>query len=109
MTSFDPTVTPFASDEDDNRIPLLIEAYRWRNSHFPSLLSLISTQVRARNTIFAEVLGARGVPVADIYDLSLAAAHDRSLVAADNLHPSGRQYTLWLDRIVPVVQDLLEL
>jgi lysophospholipase L1-like esterase len=109
VTSFDPTVTPFASDEEDDRIPILIEAYRWRDSGFPSLLRLISTQVRARNMIFAEVLGARGIPVADIYDVSLAAAHDRSLVAADNLHPSGRQYTLWLDRIVPVVRELLDL
>jgi lysophospholipase L1-like esterase len=59
--------------------------------------------------IFAEVLCAREIPVADIHDVSLAAAHDPSLVAADNLHPSGRQYTLWLDRIVPVVRELLDL
>lgn len=109
VTSADPTVTPFVSDEEDGRIPFLIEAYRWRDSEFPALLGLIATQVRARNMIFAEVLGAREIPVADIHDVSLAAAHDPSLVAADNLHPSGRQYTLWLDRIVPVVRELLDL
>ncbi|HEX3264212.1 MAG TPA: hypothetical protein VHR16_00970 [Candidatus Limnocylindrales bacterium] len=102
-------MTPFASDQSDERVPFLIASYRWRDSELVSLLSLISTQVRVRNAIFAEVLGARSIPVADIYDLSLAAAHDRSLVAADNLHPSGRQYTLWLDRIVPVVRELLGL
>lgn len=109
VTSADLTVTPFASDEDDERIPFLIDAYGWRDSQFPALLSLISTQVRARNTFFAEVLGAREIPVADIHDVSLDAAHDRSLVAADNMHPSGRQYILWLDRIVPVVRNLLGL
>jgi len=109
VTGPDAAVTPFALDEHDRRIPLLIDAYRWRDSELPSLLKLWSTQIRARNILFAEVLGARGIPVADIYDLSLDAAHDRSLVAKDNLHPSGRQYTLWLDRIVPVVRDLLEL
>jgi len=109
VTSADLAVTPFASDERDDRVRFLIDAYGWRVSELPSLLSLISTQVRARNLILAQVLGARGVPVADIHDLSLRAAHDRSLVATDNMHPSGRQYTLWLDRIVPVARNVLGL
>lgn len=107
VTIPDLTVTPFVSDEDDDRIPFLIEAYAWRVSEFPALLSLISTQIRVRNQIFAEILGGRGIPCADVHDLSLDAAHDRSLVSEDNLHPSGRQYTLWLARIVPVVRALL--
>jgi acyl-CoA thioesterase I len=68
-----------------------------------------SRQLRARNVLFAAVLADRAVPVADIHDVSLRAATDRSLVAADGLHPSGRQYALWLDRIVPVVAGLLAL
>ena len=32
---------------------------------------------------------------------------DRSLVAADGLHPSGAQYALWVERIRPVVEGLL--
>jgi lysophospholipase L1-like esterase len=51
--------------------------------------------------------GERGVPFVDIFDISLGAAADRSLVADDGLHPSGRQYALWVDRISPVVARLI--
>ena len=51
--------------------------------------------------------GARGIAYVDIFDLSLRAADDRSLVADDGLHPSGSQYALWVERIQPVVERLL--
>jgi len=87
VTSPDYTVTPAGADYGDPRVR--------------------GPELRARNELFSAVLGARGVPVADIHDISLRAAGDRSLVARDGLHPSGRQYGLWLDRIVPVVEGLL--
>jgi acyl-CoA thioesterase-1 len=62
--------------------------------------------VRAHVTM-DEVAGSRGVAVVDILDLSQRAATDRSLVAADGLHPSGAQYALWVERIAPVVRELL--
>jgi lysophospholipase L1-like esterase len=43
----------------------------------------------------------------DIFDLSLRAAGDHSLVADDGLHPSGAQYGLWVERIAPVVARLI--
>jgi lysophospholipase L1-like esterase len=67
-----------------------------------------SAAVRASNAINIELAGARGIAVVDIYDLSLRAATDRSLVATDGLHPSGAQYALWVTRIAPVIQELLE-
>jgi lysophospholipase L1-like esterase len=45
----------------------------------------------------------RGIPFVDIFDVSLEAARDRSLVAEDGLHPSGTQYARGVDRIAPVV------
>ena len=66
-----------------------------------------AAEIQARNELFSSTLAARGIPVADIYDISLRAATDRSLVARDGLHPSGLQYGLWLDRIVPMVERLL--
>jgi acyl-CoA thioesterase-1 len=63
--------------------------------------------IRANNTILREVASARGIAFVDIHDLSLRAATDRTLVAADGLHPSGRQYALWVERIAPVVGTLL--
>jgi lysophospholipase L1-like esterase len=62
--------------------------------------------VRANGTMNA-VAGARGISVVDIFDLSQRAATDRTLVAADGLHPSGAQYTLWVERITLAVRELL--
>ena len=62
--------------------------------------------VRASGTM-KKVAGARGIAVVDIFDLSQRAATDRTLVAADALHPSGAQYALWVARIAPAVQELL--
>jgi lysophospholipase L1-like esterase len=62
--------------------------------------------IRANETLSA-VAASRGIAVVDIFDLSQRVATDRSLVAADGLHPSGAQYTLWVERIAPVVRDLL--
>jgi lysophospholipase L1-like esterase len=63
--------------------------------------------IRRTNQILRDHSAARGIAFVDIYDLSLRAATDRSLVADDGLHPSGAQYGLWVDRIAPVVSELL--
>ena len=66
-----------------------------------------SAAVRRNNAINTELAKGRGIAVVDIHDLSLLAATDRSLVANDGLHPSGAQYALWVERIVPVVAGAL--
>jgi len=63
--------------------------------------------IRRSNEILSELARARGVAFIDIYDISLAAATDRSLVADDGLHPSASQYARWVDEIAPYVEDLL--
>ena len=60
----------------------------------------------ANNATMARLSRARGIAFVDTFDLSLRAADDRSLVAADGLHPSGAQYALWVERIAPVVETL---
>jgi lysophospholipase L1-like esterase len=64
--------------------------------------------IRRNNRILRDDAAARGIAFVDIHDLSLRAATDRSLVAEDGLHPSGAQYALWVDRIAPVVSELLD-
>ncbi len=61
----------------------------------------------ASNAVMEQLAGERGIAYVDIFELSLRAAADRSLVAADGLHPSGAQYALWVERILPVVERLL--
>ena len=61
----------------------------------------------AVNATLARAASARAIAFVDTFDLSLRAAGDGSLVARDGLHPSGKQYALWVERIVPVVEGLL--
>ena len=64
-------------------------------------------RIVANNSIMARASVVRGIRFVDTFDLSRQAAQDRSLVAVDGLHPSGRQYALWVKRIAPVVAELL--
>ena len=66
-----------------------------------------SAGIRRNNAVNSELASARGIEVVDIYDVSLRAATDRSLVAGDGLHPSGAQYALWVERIAPAISSLL--
>ncbi|MFL5685337.1 MAG: SGNH/GDSL hydrolase family protein [Chloroflexota bacterium] len=59
------------------------------------------------NSIMARQCDQRAVAFVDIFDLSLGAAGDRTLVARDGLHPSGAQYARWVDRLAPVVTRVL--
>jgi lysophospholipase L1-like esterase len=67
-----------------------------------------SAAIARFNEILSATADAFGIAfISEIYDISQAAATDRSLVAADGLHPSGAQYALWVDAIAPVVESLL--
>ena len=67
-----------------------------------------SAGIRRNNEILRVLAEERGVAFVDTYDLSLRVREDRTLVADDGLHPSGVQYGLWVDRILPVVERLLQ-
>jgi acyl-CoA thioesterase-1 len=69
--------------------------------------AVVAAAIRRFNEIGLAVAAERAIATVDIHDLSLRAASDRSLVAVDGLHPSGLQYSLWVDRIRPVVASLL--
>ena len=66
-----------------------------------------ATGIRDFNASLVALAEARSVVVVDIHDLSLRAATDPTLVARDGLHPSGTQYALWVERILPAVETLL--
>jgi len=67
-----------------------------------------SGEIARFNEVLRSAAEARGIAfVADIYQISRRAASDPSFVAGDGLHPSGAQYALWVDAILPAVQELL--
>jgi len=78
-------VTPFGQAYDPPAVALAIDLF---------------------NGIASEEAAARGVPFVDITTISRSG--DVTFVATDGLHPSGAQYTAWVDVILPVALDLLE-
>jgi lysophospholipase L1-like esterase len=60
------------------------------------------------NELLGDACTARHIRfVPEIFAISEGAATDRSLVAGDGLHPSGAQYSLWVDAVAPAVEAVL--
>jgi acyl-CoA thioesterase I len=80
----DYSVTPFVSQTNKERIAREIDEY---------------------NAINKEEAGHAGVSYFDITPISRNAAIDPSLIAPDNLHPSGKMYKQWVDLMLPQVKE----
>jgi lysophospholipase L1-like esterase len=65
------------------------------------------TAIARANEVARTAADARGIAFVDISDIADRAGEERTLVAIDGLHPSGRQYELWVERMLPVVVGLL--
>jgi acyl-CoA thioesterase I len=65
-------------------------------------------RIERANEIMREACEERDVPfVAETFEISRAAETDPTLVAPDGLHPSAAQYTMWVDAIIPTVEEML--
>jgi lysophospholipase L1-like esterase len=73
-------VTPFAAGRDGGKIAAEIDAFN------------------AVNRTDAQQSGARYV---DVTGISRLAPQDPALIAGDGLHPSGKMYALWVEKILP--------
>ena len=67
----------------------------------------IGARIDAFNAVGQEETRQAGVAFVDITPYSRTAAADRSLVAEDDLHPSGSMYAGWTEHVLPVVADML--
>jgi lysophospholipase L1-like esterase len=79
-------VMPFAADRDRGAIAGEIDLF---------------------NRVKAEEAAALGIRYVDITGISREASGAPDLVAEDGLHPSGLQYSRWVQEAVPVAQELL--
>jgi len=68
----------------------------------------IHDEIDAYNAINNKITLAYGVTYVNITDLSRLAATDPTLIAGDGLHPSAKQYALWITRLVPVLENALK-
>lgn len=69
----------------------------------------IANEIDSFNKVKEEEADKAGVNYLDITEISRKALNDPSLIATDNLHPSGEMYRLWteiiLDKAVLVLQN----
>jgi lysophospholipase L1-like esterase len=78
-------VTPFALDRDREKIRKEIDEYNSANK---------------------KIAAAHGVQYIDITPFTREAVNDNSLLAMDGLHPSGKEYSRWAEKIVHVVEEV---
>lgn len=63
----------------------------------------ISEQIDAFNAVNKSVTEKNGVSYVNVTDISRRGLKDPDLVAEDGLHPSGKMYGLWVERILKVL------
>ena len=83
----DYSVTPFGRNFDPNRISREIDAF---------------------NAINREVALAYKVQYLDITSSTREAAYDPALICSDGLHPSGLEYKKWVEKLGPIMKDILK-
>lgn len=67
----------------------------------------IASEVDEFNRVGSEEASKRGVAFVDITEDSRAFGQDKAMLAADGLHPSGKMYGLWLDRIGRTAAEMI--
>ena len=68
----------------------------------------IGREIAEFNAVLKKVTDQFGLSYYNITPISKMAKSDRSLVANDGLHPSGKMYTLWVNLFGDEVFDKLQ-
>ncbi len=70
--------------------------------------ALISKQIDSFNVINKEIALKNKVNYLDITGFTRLAGANPSLLASDGLHPSGTEYRVWAENLVPMIRDVLQ-
>lgn len=68
----------------------------------------IAREIDEYNEYAKSVCNDAGIPFIDITSISRELGSSTGALASDNLHPSGYQYSIWTDRILQKVLELIE-
>jgi lysophospholipase L1-like esterase len=80
-------VTPFAAGRDAKKI---------------------ATEIDEFNQVNREEAGKAGARYVDVTLVSREAVSDEALIASDGLHPSGKMYAVWAEKVLPVAREILK-
>lgn len=67
----------------------------------------IAEEINAYNNIKQEMAKRKGLDYINITDISREASNKPDYLADDGLHPSGKMYNAWVERIFPVAKEIL--
>jgi lysophospholipase L1-like esterase len=68
----------------------------------------ISQEIDAFNAINLEETRAVEAHYVDVTVISRMAMDDFELITGDRLHPSGKMYAMWTEKILPIAKEILE-
>ena len=74
----------------------------------PGGIARVAAAINRFNAINRAETGRSGAQYIDITPISRLAANDRSLLASDGLHPSGKMYAAWVMLIEPIACEVLD-
>ena len=69
----------------------------------------IDLELKQYNRMCALTAKQYGVEFVDTYKTSKRAKLESELLANDQLHPSQKMYTLWVDEILPIAEKIIQL
>jgi lysophospholipase L1-like esterase len=93
------TAIRLAGGKKENVFVVSIPDYGYTSFGKPKQ-SVISPAIDEFNAVNKRITLASGINYVDITDISRRGLQQPELVAADGLHPSGKMYALWVERIV---------
>jgi lysophospholipase L1-like esterase len=97
----------YAHNEKNSVIVLSIPDYSVTPFAQGSDTAYITQQIAIFNTINKTISLQAGVHYLDITSYTRVAT-DRSLVAFDGLHPSGKEYTLWANDLASLIKQIIK-
>jgi len=68
---------------------------------------LVSRQIDEFNAVNLDETRNASAHYVDVTEISRMAMDDAELIAGDGLHPSGKMYTIWAKKVLPITQDIL--
>ena len=67
----------------------------------------ISLQIDGFNAVNLEETKSAGAHYVDVTDISHMAMDDFELLAPDRLHPSGKMYSMWVEKVISVALEIV--
>ena len=102
------TAIAFANNNAQNVIVVSIPDYGVTPFAASKNPGTIAKELDEYNRISLEESKKVNTRYVEITSISRTAKNDKSLIAKDNLHPSGKMYELWVEKLLPVAKEILD-